>query len=65
MPEMDGFEFLETLNAMPEVSEAQVKIYMLSSSLDPDDMKLIGDNHLVAKFISKPLTEKTLNAIER
>ncbi|HEX8377443.1 MAG TPA: response regulator [Pedobacter sp.] len=64
MPEMDGFEFLETLNAMPEVREAQVKIYMLSSSLDPDDIKLIGNNELVAKFISKPLTEKILNEIE-
>jgi CheY-like chemotaxis protein len=64
MPEMDGFEFLEALNAMPEMQGAHVKIYMLSSSLDPDDIKLIGNNQLVAKFISKPLTEKILNAIE-
>ncbi|HEY0056121.1 MAG TPA: response regulator [Pedobacter sp.] len=65
MPEMDGFEFLETLNSIPEMHTAHVKIYMLSSSLDPDDIKLIGNNLLVAKFISKPLTEKILNSIEK
>jgi hypothetical protein len=37
---------------------------MLSSSLDPDDLKQIADNDLVSKFISKPLTEKILNEIE-
>ena len=64
MPEMDGFQFLETLNDFPGVEQADIKIYMLSSSLDPDDLKQIADNDLVSKFISKPLTEKILNEIE-
>ncbi|HEX8376765.1 MAG TPA: response regulator [Pedobacter sp.] len=63
MPEMDGFQFLEKLtNTGIDISE--LKIYMLSSSLDPDDLKQIADNDLVSKFISKPLTEKILNEIE-
>ncbi|MBC8054367.1 MAG: response regulator [Sphingobacteriaceae bacterium] len=63
MPEMDGFQFLEKLlNTGVDISD--LKIYMLSSSLDPDDLKQIADNDLVSKFISKPLTEKILNEIE-
>lgn len=63
MPEMDGFEFLETVHNIPGIELSNLKIYMLSSSLDPDDLKLIADNRMVSKFISKPLTEKTLNEI--
>ena len=63
MPEMDGFKFLETLNNIPGVQESHLKIYMLSSSLDPEDLKQIAENDLVSKFLSKPLTEKILNEI--
>lgn len=63
MPEMDGFQFLETLHNIEGLQRSDIKIYMLSSSLDPDDLKQIADNDLVSKFISKPLTEKTLKEI--
>ena len=63
MPEMDGFQFLETMNNIPGVQQANLKIYMLSSSLDPEDLKQIAGNNLVSKFISKPLTEKILKEI--
>lgn len=63
MPEMDGFQFLENLNDITGVENSNLKIYMLSSSLDPNDLKQIADNDLVSKFISKPLTEKILNEI--
>lgn len=62
MPEMDGFQFLENL-ADIGIEVSDLKIYMLSSSLDPDDMKQIAENDLVSKFISKPLTEQILNEI--
>ena len=63
MPEMDGFEFLASLTDITELESSHLKIYMLSSSLDPDDMKQIAENDLVSKFISKPLTEQILNEI--
>jgi len=63
MPEMDGFEFLHSLNNIEGLDQSVLKIYMLSSSLDPDDLKQIADNDLVSRFISKPLTEKTLKEI--
>jgi len=63
MPEMDGLQFLASLNNITDLENSDLKIYMLSSSLDPDDMKQIAENDLVSKFISKPLTEKVLNEI--
>lgn len=63
MPEMDGFQFLENLHYITDAENSNLKIYMLSSSLDPDDLKQIAENDLVSKFISKPLTEKALKEI--
>src|SRR5690606_4809739 len=63
MPEMDGFEFLDTLNKIEVLAPSRMMIYMLSSSLDPEDLKQIAENNLVSKFISKPLTERVLNEI--
>ncbi len=60
MPEMNGFEFLKALESIPELKPDQIKIYILSSSLDPSDMKQIKANKLVAKFIGKPLTRQVL-----
>ncbi len=60
MPEMSGFEFLKALENIPELKPDQIKIYVLSSSLDPSDMKRIRENKLVAKFIGKPLTSHAL-----
>jgi|SRR5690606_9446753 len=64
MPEMNGFEFLRELNMVEGVKDADFKIFILSSSLDPDDLRKINADNLVSKFISKPLTGKALEEIE-
>lgn len=63
MPEMDGFQFLRSLNEIEGIERTNLKIYILSSSLDPDDLKQIAENDRVSRFISKPLTERILNEI--
>ncbi|MBC7745898.1 MAG: response regulator [Flavobacterium sp.] len=60
MPEMNGFEFLKALESIPELKPNQIKIYVLSSSLDPSDLRKIKLNKLVARFIGKPLTRQVL-----
>jgi CheY-like chemotaxis protein len=61
MPEVDGYAFLEQLEKIPAFPLHEVKIYVLSSSLDPTDRKKIKKNPLTEIFISKPLTEQILN----
>jgi CheY-like chemotaxis protein len=56
MPDMDGFDFLEAFETMPETLKQYVKIVMLSSSLDPVDESRALSHSSVVAFISKPLT---------
>lgn len=62
MPEMSGFDFLNKLNLL-NIAEQKIKIYMLSSSLDPGDLKKVEEHQLVERFIVKPLTNKILEEI--
>ncbi len=63
MPNMSGFEFLKELNGIEGLPALGIKIYVLSSSLDPEDLKEIAGNSLVSKFIGKPLTNTVLEEI--
>ena len=63
MPNMNGFEFLKSFTELPNLKPELIKIFVLSSSLDPKDIKKINDNQLVSKFIGKPLTNQVLEEI--
>ncbi|HXI00269.1 MAG TPA: response regulator [Sphingobacteriaceae bacterium] len=63
MPGMSGFDFLKELQSIIGLKDVQVKIYILSSSLDPTDLRKTEENHLVSRFIGKPLTNKILEEI--
>lgn len=63
MPVMNGFEFLKSLKDLPNLKPELIKIFVLSSSLDPKDIKRIKENHLVSRFIGKPLTNQILEEI--
>ena len=62
MPLMGGFEFLEEY-ATINIDKNDVKIFMLSSSLDPLDMRKSTDNKYITQFIHKPLTIKALEEL--
>ncbi len=62
MPVMGGFEFLEEFNKI-EIDKENIRIFMLSSSLDPIDLKKSTGNKYITQFILKPLTQKTLEDI--
>jgi CheY-like chemotaxis protein len=59
MPVMNGFEFLQAFDTL-KIDKEGIKIFMLSSSLDPTDIKRSFDNKYVTQFIHKPLTKKVL-----
>ena|SRR5471030_1635639 len=62
MPFMSGFEFLEAYDKI-NIDKKNVKIFMLSSSLDPLDIRKSLDNKYITQFIHKPLTQKAIEEL--
>lgn len=58
MPEMDGFEFLSEYERFPEELKRGIEIFMLSSTLDSDDIQKANDNKYVKQLLTKPLPIK-------
>ena len=61
-PKMNRFEFLQKYNLL-DIDKKSIKIFMLSSSLDPVDMKQSAGNKYITQFIHKPLTLKALEEL--
>jgi CheY-like chemotaxis protein len=62
MPTMSGFEFLQEYDKLDEDVKG-AKIFMLSSSLDPNDLKRSSENKYITQFLHKPLTHKMLEEL--
>lgn len=56
MPGLDGWDFLEKFSGFPEEIKRRVSIFMLSSSVTPQDKERAGNNSLVSGFIAKALS---------
>jgi len=64
MPLMDGFQFLEEFEKMPERVRDHVKIVMLTSSLNPQDLSKAKKSQYVRKYINKPLSLDVLSKLD-
>ncbi|TDO94543.1 response regulator [Flavobacterium sp. 245] len=54
MPIMNGFDFLKTFDQFDEKYKNDIQIYVLSSTLDQDEIDEITKNKYVQKMLSKP-----------
>ena len=63
MPLMDGFQFLDEFQALPQYIQDSYMIYIITSSTDVNDKIKSGKTSLVKKFISKPLTFNMMHDI--
>jgi CheY-like chemotaxis protein len=63
MPVMDGWDFLEALKETDLPGKEQMKIYVLSSSINPIDRDRALGKKEVNDFIVKPLKETRLKEI--
>jgi CheY-like chemotaxis protein len=63
MPEMDGFEFLDSFKKFPDKLKDKCHVAMLSSTLDFGDIKKAEANPYVIKLLKKPLFPKELEEI--
>ena len=57
MPTWSGWDFLDNFKKLDKNIKKQIKIYILSSSVDPADHQQAEDNENVGGYIEKPLTE--------
>ena len=65
MPIMDGWEFLVEFQKLPLNVLENCKIFMLTSSIDVEDIEKAKTYRVVNDFVSKPLTlEKLRNLIQ-
>lgn len=63
MPVVDGFVFLYEFEKFRELVRTKCKVIILSSSDNKRDIDKIVNNNYVIKFITKPLTENSLEEI--
>ena len=63
MPDMDGFEFLEAYNNLPQHLMDHCVVIMLSSTLDFGDIKRAEANVNVVKLLKKPLNPEELKEL--
>lgn len=55
MPDINGFECLDRLVELPDQIKNQIKVYMVSSSIDRNDIRKAESYSLVEKVLEKPL----------
>jgi CheY-like chemotaxis protein len=65
MPVMDGFAFLDALDAKNSSVSEQLKIVILSSSIDSKDISRSKEYKTVINFISKPLTTDAVEQLQK
>ena len=61
MPLMGGFEFLNELEKMQGAEKT--KVFIFTSSIDPDDQSKAKEFSVVEQFVEKPLTVEKLKSI--
>ncbi len=64
MPIVDGFVFLYEYEKFGNIVKDKCRVIILSSSDNKRDIDKIVNNDYVIKFVTKPLTEKTLEEIQ-
>jgi response regulator RpfG family c-di-GMP phosphodiesterase len=61
MPIMNGFDFLIEYEKLEDELKRETQIFMLSSTLDIDEIKHVKANTHVTDFLNKPLCIKELS----
>ena len=64
MPVMGGWEFLESFSS-PEYSDySHIKVIILSSTVDPNDLENSKKYPMVIDFLSKPISKEMLEYVK-
>ena len=65
MPDWSGWDFLDHFIELPEYIKNKFTIYMLSSSVNKEDLQKAATNTYVKDYIEKPLSKMAIERIMR
>lgn len=63
MPVMNGFEFVEAFEKLPISITKNYNIYVISSSINDNDLVKVPQYPSVKQFLNKPLTSNNLSTL--
>jgi CheY-like chemotaxis protein len=64
MPVMAGWEFLDHFNTAEYLNFNKIKVIVLSSSIDPEDINKSKTYPIVIDFLAKPITTSMLDYLK-
>lgn len=64
MPVMGGWEFLDYFSRLEFAEFHNVKVVVLSSTIDPEDLQNAKKYPMVIDFLSKPITQSMLEYLK-
>jgi len=63
MPVMNGFQFVENFELLPENIRANYAIFMFSSSINENDKNRLENHPCIRKFYGKPISKEIVAKI--
>ena len=60
MPVMNGFQFVEAFEKLPEEIKLNYAIFLFSSSINENDKNRMGKYPSIRQFYSKPISKETV-----
>ena len=63
MPVMNGFQFVEAFERLPEDVRANYAIFMFSSSINENDKNRLENHPCIRKFYGKPISKEIVASI--
>lgn len=63
MPVMDGWGFLEDYFHLKPRIQKSIRIYMVSSSVDPRDIARAESFDVIREYVSKPISQKKFSEL--
>lgn len=64
MPIMGGWEFLDSFNTADYSAYNAIKVIILSSTIDPEDLEKAKKYPMVLDFLPKPITKQMLEYLK-
>lgn len=63
MPVMNGFQFVEAFELLPEDIRSNYAIFMFSSSINESDKNRLENHPCIRKFYGKPISKEIVSSL--